>query len=438
MTGAEKWLKKAGMVILGVFLVIYVGKQLVNLVDSSLKTEPALAVTASDKLVSDCYIMRDETVLKTSFSGIMLAATTDGGRISKDREAVSVYSSENDFDTENEIRQINEKISALEKSSIDTGFVFADLTKMDEEIGELLDSAAVFAADNDFAGAVSKRDSILIEMNKRWLISNPDKGFEGRISELSAQKNTLKNKLSGGANIIYAPKSGYYFGSVDGYENIFSSKKIASLTLDEFALMTASEPENYTDNTAGKIVTDYIWYIACPVSADDAARFNTGNIYPVEFTYSYGTVLDMPLVSKITEDGRNEAILVFSSNNMPEGFEYTRKQKVSVVYKQYSGLKIPKDAVRIVNDKKGVYVLKGTTVEFRLMNEIYSLDDFYIADAKAENYPLYEKSRQNITVTDDKGNESSQEKISYYQPISLYDLVIVDAAEIYDGMKIEG
>lgn len=438
MTGAENLLKKAGMFILGVFLVIYVSKQLVNLVDSSLRVEPALAVTASDKLVADCYIMRDETVLKTSFSGIMLAATSDGGRISKDREAVSIYSSENDFVTENEIRQIDEKLSALEKSSIDTGFVSADLTKMDEEIGELLDSASVFAADNDFAGAVSKRDSILIEMNKRWLISNPTKGFDDKIAELSAQKNALKSRLSGSASIIYAPKSGYYFSSVDGYENIFSSKKISSLTLDEFAAMTSSEPESYSGNTAGKIVTGYIWYIACPVSSLEAAYFNAGEIYPVEFTYSYGTVLKMPLVSKITEDGRDEAILVFSSSNMPDGFEYTRKQKVSIVYKQYSGLKIPKDAVRIVNDKKGVYVLKGTTVEFRLMNEIYSLDDFYIADADAESYPLYEKSRQNVTVTDDKGNETTEEKITYYQPVSLYDLVISDADEIYDGMRIEG
>lgn len=438
MTGAEKLLKKAGMFILGIFLVIYVSKQLINLVDFSLQVEPALAVTASDKLFADCYVMRDETVLRTSFSGIMLACVQDGGRISKDRAAVSIYSSENDFDAENQIRQIDEKISVLEKSSIDTGFVSADLTKMDEEIGELLDSAAVFTSDNDFVGALSKRDSILIEMNKRWLISNPAKSFDDKIAELSASKNALKNRLSASANVIYAPQSGYYFGSVDGYENIFSSKKISTLTLDEFSAMMASEPESFSENSAGKIVTDYVWYIACPVTAEEASRFNVGNTYAVEFAYSYGTVLDMPLVSKITEDGRDDAILVFSSGNMPEGFEYARKQKVSVVYKHYSGLKIPKDAVRIVDDKKGVYVLKGTTVEFRLMNEIYTLEDFYIADSNAENYPLYEKSREYITENDEKGNETTREKITYYQPVSLYDLVIVDADEIYDGMKIEG
>ncbi len=438
MTGAEKLLKRAGLFILGVFLVIYVSKQLINLVDSSLQTETALAVTVTDELLADCYIMRDETVLRTSYPGIMLAAVRDGGRISKDREAVRVYARENDFAAESEIRSIDEKIDVLEKSSIDPDFVSSDLTKMDEEIGGLLDSVASFVNDNDFVGALSEKDSILIEMNKRWLISNPSQSYEGRINELTQRKNSLRNTLSGSASIVYAPMSGYYFGTVDGYENIFSSKKISSLTLDEFESMTKSEPENFGQNTAGKIVTDYIWYIACPVTYAEAANFDVGNTYSVEFAYSYGTVLDMPLVSKIIQEGRNDAVLVFSSSNMPEGFEYTRKQKVSVVYKKYSGLKVPKETVRIVDDKKGVYVLKGTTVEFRLINEIYSLDDSYIVDAKAENYPVYEKDREYVTSTDEKGNETVQEKITYYQPISLYDLVITEGSkELYDGMQVE-
>ena len=240
MTGAEKLLKKAGLFIIGIFLVIYVSKQLINIVDSSLQTETALAVTVTDELLLDCYIMRDETVLRTSSPGIMLAAVRDGGRISKDREVVRIYSRENDFATENEIRSIDEKIDVLEKSSIDPDFVSSDLTKMDEEIGGLLDSVAVFASDNDFVGALSKRDSVLIEMNKRWLISNPSQSYQSRINELSARKNSLKNTLSGSASSVYAPKSGYYFSSVDGYENIFSSKKISSLTIDEFASMIIS------------------------------------------------------------------------------------------------------------------------------------------------------------------------------------------------------
>ncbi len=437
MAEPEKILKRIGIFALGVLVVVYVSKQLMNLLDSSLQTEAAFAVTYEQKLEADCYIMRDETVLTSSNPGLMYASANDAARIAKGQEAVRVYSRENDVSTESLIRDIDAKLDVLEKSSIDTAYASADITKMDEEIGSLLESAAVFSSDNDLVGAVSKKDAILIEMNKRWLISNPNESFSDRVTALTAEKVSLKSKLSGTSSVIYAPESGYYFSTVDGYENIFSSDKISSLTVEEFRKMTESEPEIYSQNVAGKLVTDYTWYIACPVSSKEAAYFDVGNEYSVDFTYSYGTVLDMSLVSKIGEGDGQEVILVFSSTYMPDGFEYTRKQKVSIVYKEYSGLKIPKDSVRILGDMKGVYVMRGTQIEFRLVNEIYSVDDYYIIDSDADNYPRYERSREYYTVTDKNGVEQTQERISYYQPLSLYDLVITSGTQVYDGMKVE-
>lgn len=437
MVEPEKILKKIGIFALGILVVVYVSNQLKNLIDSSLQTEAAFYVTYEQKLEADCYIMRDESVLTSSYSGIMYSSVNDASRLAKGQEAVRVYSRENDVSNESLIRGIDAKIDVLEKSSIDTAYASADITKMDEEIGTLLESVAVFSSDNDLVGAVSKKDAILIEMNKRWLISNPQESFKDKVSALSAEKVSLKSKLSGASSVIYAPESGYYFSSVDGYENIFSSKKISTLTVKEFSEMTEKEPEIYTNNVAGKLVTDHMWYIACPVSSKEAAYFDVGSTYSVDFTYSYGTVLDMNLVSKIGENDESEAVLVFSSGTMPDGFEYTRKQKVNIIYKQYSGLKIPKDSVRILNDMKGVYVMRGTEIEFRLINEIHSVDDYYIIDDNAENYPRYERKREYYTVKDKNGEEQTQERIIYYQPLSLYDLVITSGTDVYDGMKVE-
>ena len=78
---------------------------------------------------------------------------------------------------------------------------------------------------------------------------------------------------------------------------------------------------------------------------------------------------------------------------------------MTVVKKEYSGLKIPKSALRVVDSKRGVYVLTGMQVKFVEVNIIYS----------ADNYMLCEKQ------TDDE------------KSLRLYDDVIVKGKNLYDG-----
>lgn len=82
---------------------------------------------------------------------------------------------------------------------------------------------------------------------------------------------------------------------------------------------------------------------------------------------------------------------------------------MTVVKKEYSGLKIPKSALRVVNSKRGVYVLTGMQVKFVEVNVIYSDDDYMICEKQTED-----------------------EKV-----LRLYDEVIVKGKNLYDG-KIVG
>lgn len=434
--GPKKILKNIGIFILGFALLYYVSKQLVSLVDSSLITETAFEVVVQEDIEAYGYIMRDESVLTSSKSGIMLSSIPDGARISKDKEAVKVYSRENDYSVESKIRTLEERISVLEKSTVDTSIVSTDITKMDERIGEMLSSTAVHASDNDIASAISNKNEILIEMNKRWLLSNPEATFKETVNSLKGEIISLKSSFSGAAEVIYAPKSGYYYSDTDGYENIFSAAKIDELSLDEFSAMCESLPEHYSENVAGKIVTDYVWYIACPVSRSQSAYFDVGKEYDIEFTYNYGNILSMKLERKLLEDKKEEALLIFSSGELSSGFDFSRKQKVKIVYNEHRGLKVPERAVRILDDQKGVYVIKGMTVEFCLIDEVYRVDGYYIVEKDKSKYPTLQKRIDYVSTTDDNGKEITSQKIIYYSPISEYDLVVV-GGKVYDGMNIQ-
>lgn len=433
LAAPEKILKRIGVAALSILLVIYSAKQLISLVNSNIETEIALSVASRESLELDGYIMREESIIQGSDNGVMLARIDDGERISNGKEAVRVYYSEDDYSLEREIRALDDRIEILERSSMDTNYVFADMDKMDDEIEELIASSLVYSAKNDLVGALSNREELLVRMNKRWIITNPAKIFDMKIQELKSQRNTLKSGLpESSSKSIISDVSGYYYSSVDGYESIFSSAKIPTLTVSEFSAMTESVPEIYPGRPAGKVVTDFKWYVACPVTSEDAKHFDVGYSYPVEFTYNYGTELDMILSSKITENGNDSAVLVFESKQMPTDFDFTRSQRVKVTYNEYRGLKVPKDAIRVINDVKGVYVVNGTQVEFKRAEEIYSIDDYYIIEADPESDKYAKKYIRNTTVDKD-GNE----KHTYFRPLSLYDQVIIKGRNIYDGMKVE-
>ena len=82
-----------------------------------------------------------------------------------------------------------------------------------------------------------------------------------------------------------------------------------------------------------------------------------------------------------------------------------RSGPMSVVKAEYSGLKVPRKALRVVDGVKGVYVLSGMQIEFVPIEIIYSTDTYIICEKQSEN-----------------GNV-----------LMLYDEVVVKGKNLYDG-----
>ena len=123
-------------------------------------------------------------------------------------------------------------------------------------------------------------------------------------------------------------------------------------------------------------------------------------------------------VASITTENGETAGVVLKSGLMNSEIANLRKEKIVVTLKEYSGLKIPKEAVRkeiktvknndgteAEKEVMGVYILYGQVVRFRTINALYSDADYVIAE----------------NDTEDKGS------------ISLYDMIITKGRELYDG-----
>ena len=62
------------------------------------------------------------------------------------------------------------------------------------------------------------------------------------------------------------------------------------------------------------------------------------------------------------------------------------KRHVELVLKSYEGLKVPNDAVRILDGEKGVYIRSGGQAKFVRINPIYYGDTYAVSYTHLDVY----------------------------------------------------
>ena len=205
---------------------------------------------------------------------------------------------------------------------------------------------------------------------------------------------------------ILAKQSGYFVSSTDGYENIFNGGKLETITPE---LLESAKPEHFEKSVVGKIVSDYEWYIAANISLDESLKFKEGDSLKIFTSVKNAPQLSATVKKINISETESKAVVLFACNEMNSELASMRSGPMTVVKTEYSGLKVPKKALRVVDSVKGVYVLNGMIVNFVPVNIVYS----------SENYIICEKQNEV-----DKG-------------LKLYDRVIVKGKGLYDG-KIVG
>ena len=86
-----------------------------------------------------------------------------------------------------------------------------------------------------------------------------------------------------------------------------------------------------------------------------------------------------------------------------------RNGKMTVIKNTYSGLKLPKKALRVQDGKTGVFVRSGATLKFVTVNVIYSTDEYIICEQQTSNDDV----------------------------LRLYDDVVVKGKRLYDGKIVD-
>ena len=86
-------------------------------------------------------------------------------------------------------------------------------------------------------------------------------------------------------------------------------------------------------------------------------------------------------VERIGEDEGGSRLLVLSCDSYMQEATLLRQQSADVVFTSYSGLRVPKEAVRVnENQQPGVYVLEGSTAVWKSISILHDNGESYVVE----------------------------------------------------------
>lgn len=386
-----------------VLIVLFVVIQFYKVTHIELKTQTATISTVYDKVSSEALFIRDESVVEKSPSGVTVACFQDADKINVNGNVAMQFSSSKAAANYSKYAELTKQIKYYQTLEAQTVGQSADLETINEDIEQKVINYADGLAKNRIGDTAEDLDSVLV---RRQLIIGEDVNLLSIIENLRDQRNNYQS-YSKPDRYIKTDKSGVFSSYTDGYENLIDYSKAEETTIDGFksALKAVDKAQNVSNNI-GKLVTSYTWYVQTLVSADTVKNLENGDYVNIVLKDDTSKSFKAEIVNGAEIAlGQKETLLVLKLNEMDADIAKLRKAEIEIRRNNYEGIKVPSEALHVLDGKKGVYVLIASQVKFREVNVIYSDDDYVLAEY-------------------DESNEKS---------IHLYDKIITQGKDLKDG-----
>lgn len=363
-------IKYSNILILGVF--IYIIFQVLLLILG--KTTTTFLLENEDleaKITKRGLIIREEYLVKAPESGKLNLSAKENEKVKKSQEMGSIYINNNIEDLDKEINRLNKEIEELEnnKSSKNKS------SKLSNEI--------------ELKNLQTKKEQ------KKILISQKNKSTKNINSNISG---IVSYKFDGN-------EEKYNLESIDSISK--EDIKSANNNLQE---TKKNEEKVKEGDTVARIINNNHIYIAVYIDKAESELFKINQ----DVTIALNNEKMSTKVEKMYKDGEN-IVVIFKINDQNMGICDTRVEEFDIIYKQIEGLKIPKESIKTVDGKQGVYVVNEQTqdVEFIELKGIeYEDDDFIFID-------YYKNDINNI------------------ETVSLYDEIILKPNNINKNIKVK-
>lgn len=389
-------------ILIALALLVYFVVQWYLINRNKIETVKANEGFINDSILSTGIVCRQESVMDNVSDGYFYYSVENGQRVSSGMLIGQVYSSQADIDNIYKSKEIEKQIEKINEAENFMSSVNVDISITRKQLSAAMADFSRLSSIGDYASADSGIPDLSLYINKINVAMNRQGNLESTKAELESFNNSIKAAISAPVQSIYSPTSGYFMDTSDGYEDIASVKNFEKISYEEGSDLLTS-PIEADDNNYGKMITDYKWSLCTYVTAQQAEKLSEGKRVKLSLDsqqQEYHSVIVEKLISK-----GDMVLVVLKSTTMDKKAAAARVVDGEILFSQHRGIKVPKDAIRIVDGQMGVYVKFSKLVIFKKINPIYQDENYVIL-------PL-EKSEDN--------------------EVELYDDIIVKGVNLYNG-----
>ena len=402
-------------VILG--LLAYFGIQGLRYFDDPLTTTLAYAYEVEEGVDLSGYVVRREQVLTDDTNGLLRLQRAEGERVSAGGVVATVYADQASLDRQNEIASLQTRIEQLQYAQEASLGSEASL-KLDAQIMQsILDYRGSLAADR-LHDAEKQGSELRALVLKRDYTYSDSEDLSAQIGELQDQLKALRSQSASTVRKISAPVSGLYSAVVDGYEAVLTPDILAELTPSRLSGLQA---DGTVHSQVGKLILGDSWYYVAVMRTAEAEELAESGSLRLQFSKSVERELPVTVAS-IGPEENGRVVVAFEGRSYLAQLTLLRQQSAQVIRTTYSGIRVPKEALRAsktiqnkdgsrtVEDMLGLYCIVGVEARFKPVEVLYNGDGFLLVQ------PV------------ETGSESTR--------LRAGDEVIIAANDLYDGKVV--
>ena len=401
---------------MGVYLAIYLFRGW----EDPLLTTYAYTYAQDLGMEATGILIRRETVLPDAGGSYVDHILSEGEKASAGQGVALLYSDSSVLATRQSIRALEAEIEQLEYA-LAFGTQTGSASRLDAQVLSSITALRALTAGGDLTALED------CTLNLRTVVFKRDYTYGDTaaasqlgllIEDKQAQLRQLNASLNQVSRTVYAPVSGVFSGSVDGWEASVTPDGLDELTVAGLSALLSQKPVPQP-GAVGKLITDSTWYFAALLPSA-GTELQSGRTYTLNFSGDYFGQIPMKL-ERMALDG-DQTLAIFSCRSHLSDTTMMRVQTVDVVIRQIEGIRIPRKALRVetetitsddgstreVNHYK-VYTVIRSQAWGQEVEVLYTDNNFYLVR------PVDENASDRLRAGDE---------------------VILSSADIYDGKVV--
>ena len=385
----KKYALRIAVILAMLGLIVYTVAHAMGFAMGNVLTTPVRRITDTRITPAEAYLFRNEEILTTEKTGLVDTLVENGTKVGKNVSVAQVWSvsqsGEELASAQLRLTRINRSIRILENSKLKDGANLSEANKYRAQYTALYRQISAAAESGNLDSIPVLEEKLLIALNRYVSLVGDGEGAEAEKSYLQSHLESLRNEkqsLLASATVIEVKSetsSGLFYdsGYVDGFESAFNTNALETLTPDTLHALAESAPVIPAEQTVGKLVYGYEWYLALELSSSVATGFRIGGEYRFSFPENDGAEATLRMTKLVP--GADTVLAVFVCESHPNDFLFYRKQTVEIVVGESEGFYIPETALVTKDGMIGVYVFEASTVRFRRADIIWRGEGYAIA-----------------------------------------------------------